>query len=96
MHIAARRSRGDDVEVDGSCEHLAVVVVGVVAGDLASASDREKGYLAVGAEELCELVHGVGVAYFLRGDVLLAVEGSEDFVEFAVFDSGDSLLCVHD
>lgn len=50
VHIAARRSCGDDVEVDGSCEHLAVVVVGVVAGDLASASDREKGYLAVGAE----------------------------------------------
>ena len=34
---------GDDIEVDGGCEDLAVVVVGVVTADLASAGNGEYG-----------------------------------------------------
>ena len=95
MEIVAGRSGGDNVEVDRSGEHLAVVVVGVVARDFASAGDREERDLAVSAEEVGELVDSRDIANLLGVDVFSAVEGREDFVVLAVFDSGDNFSCVH-
>ena len=64
----ACRGGGDrnDVEVDGGGDHATVVMVGVVAGKLASARNRVERRFAIRAVELFEFFHRVQVARLLR------------------------------
>ena len=52
-------------------------------------------YLAVGAEEVCELVDGRDIADLLCGDVFSSVESRENIIVLAAFDGGNYFFCVH-
>ena len=93
--VVVLRRNGDDVEVDRGGKDAAVVVVGVVAGDLASAGNGEERNIAVDAVVCLKIVNGADIARLLHLGVLCAVELLEHGVQLAAFDFADKFGCFH-
>ena len=80
--VVALCRNGDNVKVDGRRNDTAVVVVGVVARELASAGNGEKIYLALAVKRF-EFLDRADISLPLVGDCALAVNVSKLCVKLA-------------
>ena len=91
LAVALRRD-GDDVAVDRPGKHAAVVMVGVVARDLAPSGDREEADLVALAVEFGEAFDRLDIPLGLGGDIPVQVGVLRERSALQFF---DQFFCVH-
>ena len=85
----------DDVKADGCGNYAALVVVGVVARELASARNGEDAYVTVLAVKSYEFFNCFYVSCLCALYVFFAVKNGEFFVKRAGVDAFDKLCVIH-